>query len=220
MYTSGSWKRYMCNELFDKDDELWFGEKCKGARERIHEAKGENVVPSELRFLSSARCRLLQGSVGICTSKAENVRELKRDPISQAIECGDCHLSNGWRRAFYKRTVKCANRRSVPPLHFNQIISLLCASRLKGSRGTKGFNLSLCFFVVTGSCLILFFYSLCFNVPRSVFNALFWASIVTRERNEPWHFVAGLPLRSSLSLSFIFFLFQMRSKCSEKLYSI
>lgn len=59
---------------------------------------------------------------------AENVRELKRDPISQAIECSDCHLSNGWPRAFYKRTVKCANRRSGPPLHFNQIISLLRGS--------------------------------------------------------------------------------------------
>ncbi|KAL0133216.1 hypothetical protein PUN28_000763 [Cardiocondyla obscurior] len=37
--------------------------------------------------------------------------QLKRDPISQAIECDDCHLSNGWRRAFYRRTVKCTNRR-------------------------------------------------------------------------------------------------------------
>jgi len=68
-----------------------------------------------------------------------NVRELKCDPISQAIECGDCHLSNGWHRAFYRRTVKCANRRSVPPLHFNQIIPPLCASvALKDLTGLKG----------------------------------------------------------------------------------
>lgn len=41
-----------------------------------------------------------QGNIGIRTSEPENVRELKRDPISQAIECGDCHLSNGWFHAF------------------------------------------------------------------------------------------------------------------------
>lgn len=157
MYTPRSWKDICVTSCSIRTTSCDLEKSVRGRKERIREAKGENVVPSELRFLSSARCRSLQGSVGICTSKAENVRELKRDPISQAIECGDCHLSNGWRRAFYKRTVKCANRRSVPPLHFNQIISLLCASRLKGSRGTKGFNLSLCFFVVTGSCLILFF---------------------------------------------------------------
>ena len=84
--------------------------------------------------LAARQCRYLH-------FEPENVRELKRDPISQAIECGDCHLSNGWRRAFYRRTVKCANRRSVPPLHFNQIISLLCASAalvLKDLAGLKG----------------------------------------------------------------------------------
>jgi len=89
-----------------------------------------------------------------------NVRELKRDPISQAIECGDCHLSNGWRRAFYRRTVKCANRRSVPPLHFNQIIPPLCASvALKDLTGLKGLISLLSFFslsVLASGSLMLF----------------------------------------------------------------
>lgn len=79
-------------------------------------------------------------SISGCSSKLKSVGELKRDPISQAIECGDCHLSNGWPRAFYRRTVKCANRRSVPPLHFNQIISLLAgsATALKDLARPKG----------------------------------------------------------------------------------
>lgn len=118
----------------------------------------------------------------------ENVRELKRDPISQAIECGDCHLSNGWRRAFYRRTVKCANKRPVPPLHFNQIISpfsrIGCPLALKDLAGLKGLiflprshrSWSACFFSPA---------SVCFNVPRPGFNILFRASIVTRKRNEP-----------------------------------
>lgn len=164
--------------------------------------KGENVVPSELRFLSSARYRSLQGNVGICTSKPENVRELKRDPISQAIECGDCHLSNGWRRAFYKRTVKCANRRSVPSLHFNQIISLLCASRLKGSRGTKGFNLSLlllsrCNWAVFYSFFFVLFVLTSHDQPLMLFSEPPLSRRREMSRDISWldcHFVPSLSL--------------------------
>lgn len=114
----------------------------------------------------------------------ENVRELKRDPISQAIECGDCHLSNEWHRAFYRRTVKCANRRSVPPLHFNQIIPLLCASvaslALKDLTRLKGL-ISLSYF--RAFPFVFAFLFLLFGLVYDL-NAFFRAFIVTRGRNE------------------------------------